>query len=305
MKNNRTINSIKNKNSIIQTIKEYDELGKENFLSKYGYGEATTYYIEHNNKEYDSKAIIGVSFKYEYPTEKPLLNSEFNGGIPVEKKLQSLGFIVYKKTINNAVIKAFHVLQKPSTIEEIRETIISNSFYIFGAQDKNINDVIRNQIDRYCDNVERKYHIGGVKYFTKIKTNLYDLLDNIIKAKTIAPKEIKDLDDLESKPEGKKTQRYTTVYERDPKLRETAIKIHGTTCKACGFNFFDTYGEHGKDYIQVHHIKPLSETKETKVNPKTDLIPLCANCHVIIHRKKDKTLTIEELKNKIKKDEDG
>jgi len=100
--------------------------------------------------------------------------------------------------------------------------------------------------------------------------------------------------------EGKKVLRYTTVYERDPKARAEALTIHGYDCKGCGLNFGDFYGEHGRGFIHVHHIKPLSESGETKIDPKTDLIPLCPNCHAMVHKNKSNTLTLDELKEIIK-----
>ena len=52
----------------------------------------------------------------------------------------------------------------------------------------------------------------------------------------------------------------------------------------CGFDFEEKYGELGKGYIEVHHIKPLSEIdEEVVVNPETDLICVCSNCHRKIH----------------------
>lgn len=291
----RKLSSIQNRSSIISTIEEYDKLGKNKFLNKYSYRESTKYFIEYNNKEYDSKAIIGVSFKYEFLKEEPLRNTEFTGGLVVEKKLKSLGFKVIKKTIVNAIIKAFNILEREANIEELKQVIISNEFYTFGAQKHNINDVIRNQISRYCDNLTRK-DSNKTKYFTKVDSKTFKLINQIITAKSIQSKKIKDLEEYESIVEGKQRQRYTYYYERNSKLREQSIQIHGITCKVCGFNFEEAYGEHGRDYIQIHHIKPLSESKETKINPLTDLIPLCANCHVMVHRKKNKTLTIKELR---------
>lgn len=91
---------------------------------------------------------------------------------------------------------------------------------------------------------------------------------------------------------------YTTVYERNKKLRDQAIRIHGYDCMACGFNFKRIYGDWGEGYIHVHHIKPLHTSKESvKVNPNKDLVVVCANCHAMIHRRKDKLLTVEELKS--------
>jgi 5-methylcytosine-specific restriction enzyme A len=78
--------------------------------------------------------------------------------------------------------------------------------------------------------------------------------------------------------------------------------IHCFTCVVCGFNFEDVYGERGKDFIEVHHVKPLSSIgEEVVIDPMGDLIPVCANCHRMIHRRKDNVLSIEELKNVMKR----
>ena len=97
--------------------------------------------------------------------------------------------------------------------------------------------------------------------------------------------------------EGKRTVYYTTKYERSSKNREAAIRIHGTKCMICGFDFGQKYGELGKGYIEVHHIKPLATLeKEVVINPETDLICVCANCHRMLHRFKNYIVTVEELK---------
>uniref|UniRef100_UPI0040479F78 HNH endonuclease n=1 Tax=Algoriphagus sp. TaxID=1872435 RepID=UPI0040479F78 len=89
--------------------------------------------------------------------------------------------------------------------------------------------------------------------------------------------------------------------ERNPKLRDDALKIHGYDCAVCKFNFEKTYGTWGKNWAEVHHLKPVSENKDTKriTDPRQDLIVLCANCHRMIHRKKGIALTIDELKKKL------
>ncbi|WP_409564102.1 HNH endonuclease [Methylobacterium sp. J-068] len=49
-------------------------------------------------------------------------------------------------------------------------------------------------------------------------------------------------------------------------------------------DFEETYGSSVKGFIHVHHIKPLSYIgKQYKVNPLTDLRPVCPNCHAVIH----------------------
>ncbi len=101
--------------------------------------------------------------------------------------------------------------------------------------------------------------------------------------------------------EGRKILYYGTKYERSRKNREAAIRIHGTKCMVCGFDFEEKYGELGKDFVEVHHVKPLSSVKETKIDPRTDLVCLCSNCHRMIHRTKGKVLTCEELREIIEK----
>lgn len=98
--------------------------------------------------------------------------------------------------------------------------------------------------------------------------------------------------------EGSIKHYYGKRYERNGANRRKAIEIHGTTCITCGFNFEETYGEHGKGFIEIYHLKPLNVYggKEVKVDPYNDLVPLCANCHRMIHRNKESVLSIEELK---------
>ena len=73
--------------------------------------------------------------------------------------------------------------------------------------------------------------------------------------------------------EGKPYVQYGIKYERNQALRNEAIKIHG-----------------------IHHLKPMFSIKrEIKVNPQKDLVPLCSNCHKMIHRNTKKPLTIKEL----------
>lgn len=99
-------------------------------------------------------------------------------------------------------------------------------------------------------------------------------------------------------PDGKKTEYYVTRYERSPQNRAAAIRIHGCKCCVCGFDFEKTYGALGKNFIEVHHLVPLSSLdEEVKVNPETDLVCLCANCHRMIHRKVNAILTPEQLKH--------
>jgi hypothetical protein len=96
-------------------------------------------------------------------------------------------------------------------------------------------------------------------------------------------------------PEGAKKQIMVNAYERNPVARATCIEYYGYSCYVCGFNFEAQYGEIGKDYIQVHHLIPLSIiAKKYQVNPIEDLRPICPNCHAMVHRK-EPPFTLQEI----------
>jgi 5-methylcytosine-specific restriction enzyme A len=96
---------------------------------------------------------------------------------------------------------------------------------------------------------------------------------------------IEEIEEIDGLLEGAVKAIFVNAYERNPEARRECIRHHGWACKVCGFDFKMAYGELGRDFIHVHHIKPLSEIKSTyRVNPKKDLVPLCANCHAMIHR---------------------
>jgi predicted HNH restriction endonuclease len=114
-----------------------------------------------------------------------------------------------------------------------------------------------------------------------------------------------DLDSLsaeEEYSEGEKSKRFVNYYERNRRLNIAARGIHGTKCMVCGFDFEQRYGERGSGYIEVHHLNPISSfTEETKVNPKTEMAVVCSNCHRMIHRKKDEVLSMDQIKEIIRK----
>lgn len=100
-------------------------------------------------------------------------------------------------------------------------------------------------------------------------------------------------------PEGAKTTVQVNRYERNPEARAKCLQIHGTRCHICTMSFEFVYGFFAKDFIHVHHIKPLHEISESyEVNPETDLIPVCPNCHAMLHKKDDNDLpmTVDQLK---------
>lgn len=86
------------------------------------------------------------------------------------------------------------------------------------------------------------------------------------------------------------------VYERNPKARRKCIEHHGTQCKVCGFDFFSSYGALGLGFIHVHHKEDVAIRGEGIVNPEKDMIPVCPNCHAMLHRNATPARTWQDLK---------
>ncbi|MGN6400355.1 MAG: HNH endonuclease [Flavisolibacter sp.] len=126
-----------------------------------------------------------------------------------------------------------------------------------------------------------------------VSTSSDDLIERL-------PTEAFQFDESHLLKEGKVVQVLVNRYERNQKARLECIKHHGDNCYVCGFSFGHFYGDKAKGFIHVHHKIPLAHiAAEYQVDPINDLVPLCANCHSVIHLA-NPALTIEELKKLIK-----
>jgi len=92
--------------------------------------------------------------------------------------------------------------------------------------------------------------------------------------------------DVVGLPEGAMSRVTVNRYERNPVNRALCLASNGTACKACGFDFGRSYGPLGQGFIEVHHRIPVAQMgSEYSIDPATDLVPLCPNCHAMIHRR--------------------
>lgn len=96
--------------------------------------------------------------------------------------------------------------------------------------------------------------------------------------------------------EGHRTKVLVNRYERDRGARDACIRHHKPICCVCGLDFGERYGEPGKGFIHVHHIVPVHMIGEGyMVDAVADLVPICPNCHAMVHRK-NPPYTVEEVK---------
>lgn len=156
----------------------------------------------------------------------------------------------------------------------------------------------------------RKHSVFGDGRFVLTKhTDISDLADILIEVSlaattakgmgrakrklAIIPEEVAFTDGI---PEGAVTTIQVNRYERSKKAREVCIAHYGPICQVCSFDFFRKYGETGRDFIHVHHLKPLSGIKKGyRVNPIQDLLPVCPNCHAVIHLR-EPAFSVDEMK---------
>ena len=102
--------------------------------------------------------------------------------------------------------------------------------------------------------------------------------------------------------EGAKNLRLHVTYERSRTNRAAAVRIHGTKCQACGFDFDAFYGaDYARSYIEVHHRESITTQGGRTVNPANDLHCLCSNCHSMAHRSRKRIASVEELREMIER----
>ena len=144
-------------------------------------------------------------------------------------------------------------------------------------------------LSQYCQkNIPNPAYIGNDAGFGNFDINT---------SSSLFPEQI---DNPQEFYEGASQQITVNTYERNAKARSTCIKYYGTKCIVCGLNFQEKYGEIGKDYIHVHHTRPLGEIgAEYMVDPINDLCPVCPNCHAMLHRRKP-PFSIDELRSIMK-----
>lgn len=89
------LSDVTDRGAVLAALREYDRIGREAFLAKYRFGAARSYFLVHEGKRYDSKAILGAAHGYQFPDKGPLGAGDFSGGdATVRPTLEHLGFQV-------------------------------------------------------------------------------------------------------------------------------------------------------------------------------------------------------------------
>ena len=207
-----------------------------------------------------------------------------------ETKVQKLVDAIEVDLLN--VIRTYlhvdlHVIYEFINKEDLRNLINeTNHGRSLAAQNELSGGLLRDAISFYIGYLDSKKHPLSEKEKKSRKKKTFKEIaprrtTSETQTKSVIP-EPKPFDKLE----GKKYESSVTRYERDRGNRKACIAHYGYVCQVCDMNFEQVYGELGKEFIEVHHLRPVSQG-ECQVNPINDLIPLCSNCHSMIHRQED------------------
>ncbi|MFJ4034334.1 HNH endonuclease [Streptomyces griseoluteus] len=305
------------RDAVLKAIAEYDQLGRTEFLAKYGFAESISYVLAYEGRLYDSKAIAGAAHRWEHG--RALLASEFSGGRDhAAAWLKRAGFTV--KTIKNPdwardeIILACQLVmdngwrgldandQRVVELSGLLQLMPIHAEAERNEKFRNPNGVARKTFDiatRHPD-YRGKPTNGGVLDLEVLKdflakpaemTEVAQLIRQGLATgdlQDLAPDQEEELDDY-SAPEGRLLMRRHRSRERNKALRKkkiTAVLRQGgrLACEACGFDFQEVYGDRGDGYIECHHVVPLHEAGEGRTR-LGDLALICANCHRMIHRR--------------------
>lgn len=152
-------------------------------------------------------------------------------------------------------------------------------------------------VQQHCEGYQK---FAGDVRFERVKGTRFRLAArsaSVAERRTFAPENIHP----ETVPEGKEyitgavRQVLINSYERDPDARAECIRHHGIRCAVCNLSFEEQYGPAGTGFIHVHHLKPLASREVYRLDPIKDLIPVCPNCHSMLHSS-DPPLSVAELR---------
>lgn len=316
---------------ILKALAEYDKLGQDDFLAKYGFHRARTYLLHHDGRDYDSKAILGAAHGF-LPGEQPLTSDMFYGGkAAAAGHLRKLGFDVSGPGRNppwnrDELILALDLYLRNTTSvagktspEVSKLSALLNKMSRLSGQTgddryRNENGVYMKMMNfRSLDPIFTSQGKVGMQSGGALEKVIWaeyngrrgdlaaDAKDIRLTVETANEAVVEQLPIVPpyQGEEGGIIIRLHKRYERDSRLiaeKKRAAKAAGELhCQVCGFDFEKQYGELGADFIEVHHTRPVHTLKAGSRTKLEDLATLCSNCHRMAHRRRE-PLSLDAIK---------
>jgi 5-methylcytosine-specific restriction enzyme A len=291
--------------SVLRALEEFDTLGREAFLDKYGFGKATGYFVDIGGTLYDSKAIAGAAHGYQHGT--PLTNDEFSGGdATVANRLEALGFEVTRPDrlpnwSRDELMLALHLYLTTRDMigwgtgtkevialsHELRSLRISPDSVRSNPKFRNPSGVALKLANFASIDPDREGKgmphagAGDLATWTAWAHRPDELAAAVaaIRARgesDDAPPDTGEEEEYEA-PEGRILYRELVAEKKKAVLK----KAGRLACEVCDFESATAFGVDG--VIDVHHLVPLHKIGES-VTTLADLALVCPTCHRVIHK---------------------
>ncbi|NMB46715.1 MAG: hypothetical protein GX998_09945 [Firmicutes bacterium] len=151
----------------------------------------------------------------------------------------------------------------------------------------------------YLERVMNRFKNVDSRSVAKHEPLMVKYLSTVLPWDLSRPNEIpisEEVPDPESYWEGSVQRISVNKFERDRKARAACLRHFGYRCAACGMSFAERYGPEARGIIHVHHVVPLSEIGEGySLDPVRDLVPVCPNCHAVIHASGTNVRHVEDV----------
>lgn len=226
------------------------------------------------------------------------------------------GYIIFLKNIRKQEPEKFAETSERILYMFIRRFIDTNFDGILNQLDHNFYDRVRDRIatnremaamDEEAD-LMYSVHLKTYSQFLESKAfkNLFkrkiNMEDNGKMSKSQQRSKILKFRE-ETEGERKHITKEMDVIRRNPQFRQQCIDHYGYQCQCCGMNFAEIYGEAlGANFIEVHHLKLISafETEGIPEDFVENLVPLCSNCHSMIHHVEQSEHPLRDLREAYK-----
>jgi len=302
--------------AVVAAIEEFDQLGKDGFLDKYGFGVAKDYFVVYDDKNYDSKAIAGAAHGNQHGV--PLGKDDFSGGdATVATQLEKLGFTVTRPESlpdwsNDELILALDLYLATrgamgygkTTKEVVDLSNLLRALVIFPSHVRQ-NPKFRNPSGvalklHNFEAIDPSHQGAGMPHGSQADQRTWDLWaqrPDELKAVAVAIRAIGTSPDAAidtgedeegGSEEGRALYRMHRHLERDRSLvarkkKSVLAQTGRLACEVCDFESSEIYGAEARGVIDVHHVAPLyvMGVSTTKL---ADLALVCPTCHRVVHR---------------------
>jgi len=211
-----------------------------------------------------------------------------------------VGATIFKSPYTNTNPK--RIIASDNSFASYNIRVKSENVYLF--DNENARDICLpfSKKDGYGYGQSNIWYANKNSHCEKFKDDIVIRIEKIIRENIID----NSYNDEQKYFEGKINSRVKEVFtlSRNALARKKCLEYYfpdnkNYNCILCGFEFEKQYGSLGKNFIEVHHIESHTTKSKTEgkheINPIKELIPICSNCHTIIHREKP-AISIEKMK---------